>query len=223
MDIENEVFKRAVIDFNKLIPFGFKKEKEYYSISKKILDDTFRIDVFIDFNKKVTGRAFDLVFDFQYTNFRVQSQNGEFVNLIKDEFRKFLEEIKNNCTSTNYFISNQANRIASLIEKEYGDRPSFPWDDLSSSGVFRNPVNNKWYGLIMNIKKDKIAKGEEEVEVLNIKLDKEKIKELLTKNGYYRAYHMNKENWITIILDDTLGDKEIIDLVKESHKFTEKK
>lgn len=33
---------------------------------------------------------------------------------------------------------------------------------------------------------------------------------------------MNKKNWITIILDDTLTDEEIMDCVKKSHHFTVK-
>lgn len=33
---------------------------------------------------------------------------------------------------------------------------------------------------------------------------------------------MNKTNWITIILDDTVKDEEIIACIKESHQYTEK-
>ena len=34
---------------------------------------------------------------------------------------------------------------------------------------------------------------------------------------------MNKKYWITVILDETLSDKEIMELIEESHSFTVKK
>ncbi len=56
-----------------------------------------------------------------------------------------------------------------------------------------------------------------------MKLPPSKIANLLNQKGYYKAYHMNKDNWITIILDDTLKDQEILNLIKQSHAFTVKK
>lgn len=74
----------------------------------------------------------------------------------------------------------------------------------------------------MNIYKSKIDKKcTGEVEVINIKLDEQKVSTLLNKKGFYPAYHMNKRNWITIILDNTLTDEEIIEYIKTSHKYTE--
>ncbi len=221
MNIENEVFKRSTILCDKLLPFGFKREKGIYVISRYILDNSFRIDVTVDDMNNISGKIYDLAFDEEYTNFRIEEQNGQFVSQVREEFIKFLEEIKDHCTNTNYFISSQANRIATLIEKEYGDKPEFPWDG-DSSGVFRNPQNQKWYGLIMNINKKKLDKEDRDVEILNVKLDSLEIEKLLKCHGYYRAYHMNKKNWITIILDDTLTDEEIMDCVKKSHHFTVK-
>jgi predicted DNA-binding protein (MmcQ/YjbR family) len=70
-------------------------------------------------------------------------------------------------------------------------------------------------------KVDKKLTGE--VEVMNIKLNPEKIKELHKEKGFYPAYHMNKKNWISILLNDTVPDKVLLDLLDESHRFTTKK
>ncbi len=87
------------------------------------------------------------------------------------------------------------------------------WDDTPGCGVFRNKDNDKWFGIIMNIPKNKIVgDSNTEIEVINIKLD-EKTDELLNKNGIYKAFHMNKKNWVSIILDDTLIDDEIMELI----------
>jgi predicted DNA-binding protein (MmcQ/YjbR family) len=75
----------------------------------------------------------------------------------------------------------------------------------------------------MNINKSKITKGNNEVEIINVKLPEEDIKQLLNSSGYYKAYHMNKKNWITIILDDTINDEKIMDYINKSYLLVEKK
>lgn len=220
MNIEKEIFKKSVINFDKLLPYGFEKSADRYIISKNILKDSFRIDVEISPSGLVKGKIYDLSFGEEYTNYRIETQTGKFVNQIRSEFEDFLTDIREHCTKANYFLTNQANRLAGLIMKQYGDAPEFLWDKSPGSGVFRNPRNGKWYGLIMNINKSKIDTGDEDVEVLNVKLAEDEVQHLLNQKGFYKAYHMNKKNWISVLLDDTLRDEEIISYLEESHKFT---
>lgn len=221
MNIENEIFKKSVIAYDKLIPYGFKRKDGQYMMSKNILNDSFRIDIEISDIGIVKGKIIDLSLNEEYTNYRVVNQTGKFVNNIRKEFEKILMDIRDHCTTTNYFLTNQANRITNLIIKKYNDIPEFAWNKFPEYGIFRNSNNDKWYGLIMNINRGKIDKGSEEVEILNVKLDEEEIKILLNRKGFYKAYHMNKENWITILLDDTIKDEEIMTYIVKSHKFTE--
>jgi len=220
MDIENEIFQKSVIVYEQLIPYGFKKIDEKYVISKEILDHSFRIDVEISNLGVVKGRVVDLSFNEEYTNYRIKKQTGEFVHKIRQEFERVLIDIRDNCTTTNYFVTDQANRLTRFIIQRYHDIPEFSWERFPGYGIFRNSHNDKWYGLIMNINKSKIDKGNEEVEVLNVKLDKDEIKLLLDRKGFYKAYHMNKEHWITILLDETIKDEEIMGYIEESHTFT---
>lgn len=220
MNIENEIFKKSAINYEKLLTYGFKKTGEKYIKSQNILDNIFRVDIEIS-KDTVKGKIYDLAFNEEYINHRIENQIGEFTSKVREEFKNILLDIRNNCTITKYFITPQANRITNLIIQKYNNVPEFVWDKSPGNGIFRNPNNKKWYGLIMNINKSKIDKGTEEIEILNVKLDEEKIKQLLTKKGFYKAYHMNKENWITILLDDTIKDEEIMNYIEESHKFTE--
>ncbi len=221
MDLEKEIFQKSVIQFEKLASYGFQKKDNRYIISKTILEDTFRIDVEISESGMIGAHVFDLSFPEEYTNYRVISPTGKFVKKVKEEVELFLNDIKNHCTTTNYFVTNQANRITELIFQEYHDLPEFPWENAKEHGVFRNPLNQKWYGLIMYINQNRLDQNDRMVEILNIKLPKEKIPILLKRKGFYPAYHMNKKNWITILLDDTISDQEILDYLKESHRFTE--
>lgn len=221
MNIENEIFKRTCVNFDKLINYGFVKENDNYKYSKIFMNDNFRADIVIDKDGILSGRVYDLQVEDEYTTIRIES-TGEFVNTVREEYKNILIDIKNNCFEPNYFIGEQANRIANLIIDRYQDKPECLWDKFPGYGVFKNSNNNKWYGAIMNIDKSKIDKKcSGEVEVINVKLEEDQVKKLLTKKGFYLAYHMNKKNWITIILDNTLSDDEIMQYVKESHSYTE--
>ncbi len=221
MNFEKEIFKRAIVDFPKLEKYGFKKIDDKFIFNKKIIDDTFRVDVYIDKNGNVEGKIFELDISEEYTNFRIENQNGEFVNSIREEYLKILKDILDNCFTKKYFVTDQANAISEMVIAKYHNEPEFLWDDLSS-GVFRNTDNKKWYGIIMNVDRSKLTSQTGEVEVLNVKLDEEKIKSLLKQKGYYTCYHMNKQKWISIILDGTLPNEVIMDHIIESHGYTEK-
>lgn len=222
MDIEKEIFKRTEIIFSKLISYGFTKENNYYIYSQNILNNSFRVDIKISSDGNVLGSIYDLSFDEEYLNYRNDNQIGEFVGKVREEFENILIDIREKCTSSKCFIFDQTNRIANLIKEKYGDSPEFMWDKFPGYGVFKNQAKAKWYAIIMNINKNKLDSENREIEALNVKLDEKKVTELLNKKGFYKAYHMNKKNWITIILDDTISDDEIMQYIMDSHKFTEK-
>ena len=124
----------------------------------------------------------------------------------------------------NHFIYPQSNRITQLIYKRYGNEPEFLWEKFDGSGIFRNPESKKWYAGILDVEGSKINKNKKGIiEVLDIKLDPKEIQELLLEPGFYPAYHMNKKSWITIILDESLSDKKIMELIEKSHKLSFKK
>ncbi len=222
MNIEEEIFKKRVILFDKLIPYGFTKEGDNYLISKTILNSSFRLDVKITKRGKVEGHIIDLNFNEEYFNYRIKTQTGEYVGKVREEFTDFLNDIKEHCTSGNDFVSPQTNRLAKLILEEFNDAPEFPWEN-DDSGIFRNPTTKKWYALIMHVDRSRFSNEQGPVEILNIKLDENEIQDLLLKDGYYKAYHMNKTKWITITLDDTLSDEVIMEHIKESHTYSNKK
>ena len=60
-----------------------------------------------------------------------------------------------------------------------------------------------------------------EVYVINVKIDDPVFMDmLLHQNGYYPAYHMNKKNWITILLDGTVPLKDIYTFIDFSFGAT---
>ena len=59
-----------------------------------------------------------------------------------------------------------------------------------------------------------------QIDVLNIKCDPMMIGSLRMKEGFFPAYHMNKENWISILLDGTVSADEIKPLLELSYQLT---
>ncbi len=221
MKIEKEIFKRSKVDFSKLKKYGFEKINNSYIYSKNIMDDTFRIDVTVDSEGTVEARVIDLAFGDEYTNFRIEDNTGSFVGQVLYEFKELLNDIRKKCFIGEAFIFEQSNRIANLIKEKYENEPEFEWENSPGSAIFRNSSSKKWYGIIMNVDRSKIEKTSSgEVEIMNVKLAPNEILELLEKPGFYPAYHMNKKSWITMVLDNTIKDEEIMNLVEKSYSYT---
>ena len=221
MTIEEELFRKTKIDLDKITKYGFKKEKTLYIYSKNIMNNTFRIDVEINDENIVKAKVVDLSINEEYTNIRIEENAGSFVNQVKEEFKKVLKDIRDNCFIKKDFIYEQSNRIAKAIKEKYGDDPEFEWEKFPGYATFRNKNSKKWYGIIMNVDKNKLdKKSNGEIEIIDIKLNSSKINKLLKLDGFYPAYHMNKKSWISIILNDTISDEDIMNLIEESYSYT---
>ena len=213
-----ELFKKSIPNYDKLLNYGFKQLNNSY-IFEKVFLDSFKLIVTV--TDQVIIKVYDLDTNEEYNNFRIQN-SGEFAGNVRSNVEEILLDIKYNCFDSKYFISDQANRITNLIIKKYGDKPSYDWDNYPDFGTFKNSNTKKWYALIMHIEKDKLNAGSGSFDVINIKLNPDEILELLKKKGFYKAYHMNKKYWITISLDDTVSDEEIMELISESYSYTDK-
>jgi len=220
MSIETELFLKFTPNYDKLIEYGFKLKNNEYIFEKTFLNNSFNAIIRINKSGSINANVIDIEDGSEYLPLRMEHQEGSFIGKV----REALKDIRTNCYKENYFISEQGNRISDLIYEKYGNKPVFMWEDYPTDGVFKNPDNNKWYGIIMYIERTKLKEqSKNKVEVLNIKLDENEIKELLKLDGFYPAYHMNKKYWITITLDNTVSDKIIMELVDKSHAYTVKK
>lgn len=75
----------------------------------------------------------------------------------------------------------------------------------------------------MDIPFNKIDKNKSGlIEVINVKINPNDKDNLLKIEGAYEAYHMNKKSWISIILDDTLSDDLISELIDNNYKLVTK-
>ena len=218
MNIENDVFKRFSVNYKKLEDYGFKKNGNDYVLEKNFLNNDFKAIISISSKGNVNGKVIENELDEEYTLLRTE-MIGEFVGKVREAYKDVLIDIRKHCFEPNYFIYDQTNRINSYIKEKYHNDPEFLWEKSPGCGVYRNKLNNKWYGIIMNVNYSKLDNKTGEVEIINVKLDEKEIQDLLKQNGFYKAYHMNKVGWITIILNDTLKDEVICSLIDKSYNI----
>lgn len=221
MTIEEKIFRKTKPSVKRLEEYGFQKKGASYFYSKPILEDSFEIEVKVGPLGLPEGRVYDSFSEEEYVAYRIQGADGTFVGKIRNEFISLLKDIRDHCFARTPFQFDQTNRIAEQIRARYGEEPEFPWENRPGHGVFRNRNTKKWFSIVMNIDRSKLDKGKSgEVEIINLKLRPDQVKEALARDGFYPAYHMNKKNWVSIVLDGTLSDESIMDLIERSHFFT---
>jgi predicted DNA-binding protein (MmcQ/YjbR family) len=221
MKLINDLFKKYKLEEEKLIEYGFVFNDGIYSYNKLINNNEFELIITIK-NKMIDGKLIDKDFNEEYEMINSLSTSS-FIEKLKKECEVILLDIRSNCYFKENFIFDQSNEISNYIKEKYNANPEYLWNSEPGFGVFRNPNSNKWFGIIMNIKRNKITGNDnKEIEVLNLML-KDKTEYYLNNKNIYPAYHMSKKNWVSIILDESLSNDEIIKLIDLSYSNSNKK
>ena len=219
------MFSRRRFITKRLAGYGFEDRGACYYLEKEFMDGDFTAEIMVYENGTVRGRVTDNMTGDEYVPLRMPNYTGAFVGSVRSAYEDLLMDIARECCTEVVFVSDQGNRIAGAILGKYSVEPDFPWDEgkYSPAGVFRHADNNKWFGLLMNIDRRLLDKSADEgsVDVMNLKADENKVKALHKIPGIYPAYHMNHSKWISVTLDDTLEDPDVMDLVDESFRLTQ--
>lgn len=115
--------------------------------------------------------------------------------------------------------------VTKYIKKKYHVDPDHPFSkEYAETTVFRHQDTRKWFALCMNIRADKLGlDGDEFVDAVTLKSEPMLIDGLVSREGFHRAYHMNKKQWMTVELGDVVPEKELKDLIDLSFGLTGKK
>lgn len=115
--------------------------------------------------------------------------------------------------------------IFRYAKEKFNSSPEYLWKKDPKSAILRNSKNKKWFAIIMCVSKEKLGlKGSGEAEIINLKCDPILIGSLIQKDGFLPAYHMNKEYWIGIVINDNnVPDNELLDLINLSYELVNKK
>ncbi|HEY3985978.1 MmcQ/YjbR family DNA-binding protein [Cedecea sp.] len=109
--------------------------------------------------------------------------------------------------------------FAAVFEK-YQVEPDYPWEKFKDYAVLRHRYKRKWFGVVLSISAAKLGLDSDRVvDILNVKVMPGAVGSLRMQPGILPAYHMNKEHWITLLLD-TVPEEEILGLIDESFGLT---
>lgn len=107
----------------------------------------------------------------------------------------------------------------------YGIEADYPWMTAPENAIFRNPRNQKWFAVLLG-QLSKRCLGlldDGNADVLNLKCDPLMTFSLIDNRRIFRAYHMNKEHWISILLDSGITMDELSFLVDLSYRLIDQK
>lgn len=228
MAFEDGFFEKKVVQWSRLLPFGFVQTNGSYHYHQFFMDGNFEAWVTINPEGQVSGQVRDVELDEEYTAFRVERHIGNFVGQVREEYGAILQNIASACFEAQPFHQVQTNCLAAYLTKHFGDQTDHPFTKYPNFTAFRHPANRKWYGLVGSVWLEKLQLGDEqwpeeslkkEVEIINIKVKSEEISSLLAQDGVYPSYHMSKKTWVTIVLDGRVPDELLYELVSESRNL----
>lgn len=160
----------------------------------------------------------------EYILVDIKGVSGNFVNRIKEEYENIIKDIIDKCMEPDIFKSLQANKIIKYVKEKYNDELEYLWKKFPNNAIWRNKKNNKWYGALLVVKENKLGiKSDKFVEIIDLRFQKENIHKIIDNNRFYPGYHMNKNNWITIKLDNSVETKKIFELIDNSYNLSLKK
>ena len=216
-----EIFKSYQFNQEKARAYGFVENRGVWTYSCQILQGDFIMTVSITADN-VSFQVFDQETGDLYPQVHMESFKGSFVASVREACLEILYQIRKTCFDAQDFICPQTKRIVTQVQAKYGNQLEYLWEKSPDTAVLRHEGNQKWYAVWMKISWNKLEKGREgQVEAVNLKHDQ--VADLLSQKGIYPAFHMNKRYWISLALDETLSDDEVLDLLEISWNLTLKK
>ena len=99
----------------------------------------------------------------------------------------------------------------------------FPMDDVTC--VFRHTDNRKWFGIIMVIPGNKLGLNtDQSLDIIDLKFDSGEALDFANNTpNIFPGWHMNKRNWITLVLDDRMPDEAVFALINKSFMLADQK
>ena len=225
MCLEDELFRRLRPNEQYLIQYGFQKQDGIYRYQTK-LEDTGMYAIITVEENSVCGRVLDDLTNEEYVAVHTVGKKGNFATKVKTAYLSCLEDIAKKCFDKVMYSSIQANTMHEWMITELHDIANHPFTKSHNGNrttdneftAYKPSDSDKMYVLMFSIDKHKLDKGCDEsyIDAMNIKVEPSKVSDYLQLPGFYPAYHMNKKHWVTAILDGTIKDETLKELLSKA-------
>ena len=217
-----DVFLRKRVLLEKLVPYGFKKQKSKYVFETNIMNGDFRLTVSVAQSGGVDTSLVETETNEEYVLYKTNA-SGTFVGDVRSAIENVLLDIADKCYEPAVFKSNQAMKLIAYVREKYGDELEFLWTKFPDNAIWRRKDNEKWYGALLTLSMLKLdGKTDKIVEIVDLREKPETIENLVDNAKYYPGWHMNKKSWYTIVLDGSVPDEELFGRIDESYKLAKK-
>ncbi len=211
------ILRSALAKTETFASFGFEKNGSNYVCKKPLPSDGFYVLItYSESSASLFAHVYDSATGEKYPLFDMPAATGAFVGEIRTQVQSIIDDFRAKC-----FVSvDVREKYVAFIAERFAVTPDFPWDDSPDAGVFRCP-NRKWFALIMRIKYRQLGftqsgTADEDVWVVNLKADADRIPQIVDKKSIFPAYHMNKKYWITVLLTAVTNFEELCALTERS-------
>ena len=110
--------------------------------------------------------------------------------------------------------------IREYLFRQYGAEGTKAFKEDPGIVVFARPDNGKWFAATKNIRCSSVdVPGDGRIDILNVQLNPRWISSLRVREGFRPAWHMNRNKWVTVLLDGSVSDDEIRDLLEKAYKY----
>ena len=111
--------------------------------------------------------------------------------------------------------------VIAYVQQTFGVTPDYPWARTPNYAILRHAHNRKWFGAIVDVTGDKLGLPTAAVtDALNLKCGPQMAGSLRKTPGILPGYHMNKEHWVTVVLDGSVPMEDIAGLIDLSYQLT---
>lgn len=217
-----DIFKRKKMIPEKLCAYGFIQNGDCFQYRTNIMDDSFTLYLCIRANETPDTRLVEVENGEEYVLYKTKA-SGAYIGEIRLAIEAVLKDIAVKCYETAVFQAEQTGLVIQHVRNVYGDELEFLWEKSPNNAIWRRKDNKKWYGAILTIPKNRLGfDADELVEIIDLRIQPEKMEELLMGENYYPGWHMNKMHWFTMILDGSVETEEICERIRVSYELAKK-
>ena len=103
----------------------------------------------------------------------------------------------------------------------YGAQPQYLWARYPDYAVLRHEKGGKWFALVGGVKRSALGlESDEIVDIADVKCEPDEIDFLSQQPGFFHGYHMNKNHWLTILLDGSVPLETVCSFIEHSFELT---
>ncbi|MEE8808641.1 MAG: MmcQ/YjbR family DNA-binding protein [Lactimicrobium sp.] len=145
----------------------------------------------------------------------VPGSKGTYVDQVRKDYLQTLLLIRNACCVQGNYQLAQSKRIIALVQDQMKISIDHLFAKDPSIGVFHHD-DGRWFAFLSPVMRSKVFPDGDDTttEVLVFRSDDKE--NLLKQAGFGRAWHMNQQRWVSLEMNDTVNDADVLSLLEQA-------